>query len=92
MRGATCRQQRQCPRPARIVAAPALLHEARLPAGASGDALFIFATEDGTIQAWNQTIADPTTAVIVVPNTVPAKKKNKSPVYKGLALAMTNGE
>jgi uncharacterized protein (TIGR03118 family) len=60
------------------------------PIGTTGDALFIFATEDGTIQAWSQTIADLTTAVIVVPNTVPAKKKNKSPVYKGLALAMNS--
>ena len=58
------------------------------PIGATGDALFIFDTEDGTVQAWSQTIADPTTAVIVVPNTV--SKKNKSPVYKGLALAMSS--
>ncbi len=54
--------------------------------GTTGPALFIFATEDGTIQAWSQTVADPTTAVIVVDN---SGKKKKGAVYKGLALAMS---
>ncbi|MDO8433835.1 MAG: TIGR03118 family protein [Candidatus Binatus sp.] len=56
------------------------------PIGTTGAALFIFATEDGSIQAWSQTIADPTTAVIVVNNS----GGKKSAVYKGLALAMTS--
>jgi uncharacterized protein (TIGR03118 family) len=55
--------------------------------GSSGAALFIFATEDGTIQAWNQTIADPTTATVMVDN---SGRKKKGAVYKGLALAMTS--
>lgn len=43
--------------------------------------LFIFATEDGTIAAWNPNIADPTHAVLVVDNSQSAT----SAVYKGLA-------
>ncbi len=57
------------------------------PIGSSGAALFIFATEDGTIQAWNQTIADTTTATVIVDN---SGHKKKGAVYKGLALAMTS--
>lgn len=57
------------------------------PITTSGAALFIFATEDGTIQAWNQTIPDPTTATVLVDH---SGKKKKGAVYKGLALAMTS--
>ena len=50
-------------------------------------ARFIFATEDGTISGWNPAV-DPTNAVIMFPaKGQPASKA----VYKGLALAMSNG-
>ena len=55
------------------------------PIGTTGPSLFIFATEDGTIEAWSQTITDIGSAVIVVDNSSPKKKKGA--VYKGLALA-----
>jgi uncharacterized protein (TIGR03118 family) len=57
-----------------------------------GPALFIFATEDGTIEAWNQMIPEPDgpsplgvpdDAVIVVDNST----VGAGAVYKGLALA-----
>src|SRR6202040_815890 len=54
----------------------------------SGPALFIFATEDGTIEAWNLALTDPDSppglpddAVIVRDNS------GAGAVYKGLALA-----
>ncbi|HXY39003.1 MAG TPA: TIGR03118 family protein, partial [Vicinamibacteria bacterium] len=51
-------------------------------------ARFIFATEDGTISGWNPAV-DPTHAVIMFP----AKGQPASgAVYKGLALAMNNGQ
>ena len=54
--------------------------------GAGTSAHFIFATEDGTIAAWNAG----TSAVIKVDNsTNPSPKKGA--VYKGLALASNNG-
>ncbi len=56
--------------------------------GSSGPALFIFSTEDGTIEAWNLTIKDISSAVIVVDNSV-GKKNKGGAVYKGLALAMS---
>lgn len=55
-----------------------------------GPALFMFATEDGTIEAWNETIPDPDgssvpsdDAFIVVDNST----VGAGAVYKGLALA-----
>jgi uncharacterized protein (TIGR03118 family) len=48
----------------------------------SGAALFIFATEDGTISGWNRNV-DPTHAILEV-------DKSPGAVYKGLALA-SNG-
>jgi uncharacterized protein (TIGR03118 family) len=67
------------------------------PIGDTGPALFIFATEDGQIEAWSETIPDtdgdpvilsPTVelsddAVVVVDNS----KVGAGAVYKGLALA-----
>jgi uncharacterized protein (TIGR03118 family) len=50
--------------------------------GDLGPALFIFDTEDGTIEAWNLALSDITSAVIVVDNSGPA-----GAVYKGLAMA-----
>src|SRR2546425_5709870 len=50
--------------------------------GASGPAIFLFATEDGTISGWNPNV-DLTQAVLVVDNSA------LSAVYKGLALAET---
>jgi uncharacterized protein (TIGR03118 family) len=47
----------------------------------SGHAVFLFATEDGTISGWNPA-ADPTHAILEVNNSPAA-------VYKGLALAST---
>jgi uncharacterized protein (TIGR03118 family) len=49
--------------------------------GTNLPSLFIFATEDGTIAAWNPGIADPTHAVLVVDNSQGATDA----VYKGLA-------
>lgn len=49
-----------------------------------GPSLFIFDTEDGTIEAWNQTIPDILSAVIVVDNS--AGGGPTGAVYKGLAL------
>ena len=49
-----------------------------------GAALFVFDTEDGTIEAWNETVPDITTAVIVVDNS--AGGADTGAVYKGLAL------
>ena len=45
---------------------------------AGNPARFLFATEDGTISGWNPAV-DPTHAVVMV--------KNKTAVYKGLAIA-----
>ncbi len=52
--------------------------------GKSGAALFIFATEDGTIAAWSPAV-DRNNAILVAPNPGTA-------VYKGLALASVNGQ
>ncbi|HUK92310.1 MAG TPA: TIGR03118 family protein, partial [Blastocatellia bacterium] len=51
--------------------------------GGSGPAVFLFATEDGTISGWNPT-ANPTNAIIAVDNS------SSGAVYKGLAM-MTVG-
>jgi len=55
--------------------------------GKTGPAFFIFATEDGTISAWNPSV-NPNSAVIAVDNS-----KGGSPgdgaVYKGLAMGTT---
>jgi uncharacterized protein (TIGR03118 family) len=51
--------------------------------GNNSPALFIFATEDGTISAWNGSAGS--TAVLEVDNT----NQTTGPVYKGLALAST---
>jgi uncharacterized protein (TIGR03118 family) len=63
------------------------------PAGGDfGPSLFIFSTEDGTIEAWNTPgIPNPLTAVIVVDNS--AGGGPTGAVYKGLALEAntTNG-
>jgi uncharacterized protein (TIGR03118 family) len=53
-----------------------------------GPALFIFATEDGTIEAWNQTIPDPEGSPGVHDDaTIVADNSTTGAVYKGLALA-----
>jgi uncharacterized protein (TIGR03118 family) len=69
------------------------------PIGAFGPALFIFATEDGTIEAWNLTIPEldgtpvpnigfADDAVVVVNNTAGTTGGGAAgAVYKGLALA-----
>jgi len=55
------------------------------PAGGNfGPALFIFDTEDGTVEAWNLTIPNVLSAVIVVDNS--AGGSPTGAVYKGLAL------
>jgi uncharacterized protein (TIGR03118 family) len=48
----------------------------------SGAALFIFATEDGTISGWNRNV-DPTNAILEV-------DKSPGAVYKGLAMGSTD--
>ncbi|HVM95406.1 MAG TPA: TIGR03118 family protein, partial [Candidatus Acidoferrales bacterium] len=50
---------------------------------ASGPGVFIFATEDGTLSAWNQTV-NAAAAILTVDNS------GNDTIYKGLALA-TNG-
>jgi uncharacterized protein (TIGR03118 family) len=54
------------------------------PSDNFGSALFIFDTEDGTIEAWNQSVPDILSAVIVVDNS--ASGGPTGAVYKGLAL------
>lgn len=49
-----------------------------------GPSLFIFDTEDGTIEAWNETVPDIFTAIIVVDNSEGGAPTGA--VYKGLAL------
>jgi uncharacterized protein (TIGR03118 family) len=51
--------------------------------GASQAALFIFATEDGTISGWNPKV-DPTNAILAVDNS------GMGAVYKGLAMGSTS--
>ncbi|MGB2665386.1 MAG: TIGR03118 family protein [Candidatus Acidiferrum sp.] len=52
-------------------------------------AVFIFVTEDGTVQGWNPSV-NATTAIIKVDNSqVP--NKNKGAVYKGATIAEING-
>ena len=57
------------------------------PSDNFGSALFIFDTEDGTIEAWNETVPDILTAVIVVDNSQGGAPTGA--VYKGLALGST---
>jgi len=57
-----------------------------------GPAFFIFATEDGTIEAWNQTVPEPDgtpSPNLGVPDdaVIVADNSTASAVYKGLALA-----
>ena len=56
------------------------------PTETSVQSLFIFDTEDGTIEAWNQTVPDILSAVIVVDNS--AGGGPTGAVYKGLALGV----
>src|ERR1700738_2513232 len=53
-----------------------------VPIVAGTAALFIWATEDGTIAAWRPTLSPITGALTVVPNT----NLTTGPVYKGLAI------
>ena len=53
--------------------------------GPGSPALFIFATEDGTISGWSPNLTDRTQAAIKVPNTTSA-------VYKGIAIGSLNGK
>jgi uncharacterized protein (TIGR03118 family) len=53
-----------------------------VPIIAGTAALFIWATEDGTIAAWRPTLSPITGALTVVPNT----NLTTGPVYKGLAI------
>ncbi len=50
--------------------------------GRSGSGIFLFASEDGTISAWNP-LVDPANAVVAIDNS------DVGAVYKGLALAAT---
>ena len=57
--------------------------------GKSGPALFLFATEDGTIEGWNPTV-DPTHAVIAVDrSTLTDTAGDVGAVYKGITAATT---
>lgn len=53
--------------------------------GQTAPALFLFATEDGTIAGWNNTV-DPANAVTVV------DRSAQGAVYKGLAKGTVNGQ
>lgn len=52
--------------------------------GASGPAVFLFATEEGTISGWNPRV-NPTMSILAVDNS-----KGGKAVYKGLAIGTTN--
>jgi uncharacterized protein (TIGR03118 family) len=54
-------------------------------AGKSGPSLFLFATEDGTISGWSPSV-DLTNAVTLIDNSA------SHAIYKGLALATSNGK
>jgi uncharacterized protein (TIGR03118 family) len=54
--------------------------------GVSAPALFLFATEDGTIAGWSPSV-DRNTAILAVDNT----NTNTGPVYKGLAIGQDDG-
>jgi uncharacterized protein (TIGR03118 family) len=58
--------------------------------GDLGSALFIFDTEDGTIEAWNLELSPITSAVIVVDNSEGGSPTGA--VYKGLALATVDAQ
>jgi uncharacterized protein (TIGR03118 family) len=53
--------------------------------GRSGAALFIFATFDGTISAWNPTVA-------ATQSTITADRSNVGAVYTGLAIAVNESK
>ena len=53
-------------------------------------AVFLFATEDGTIQGWNSGV-NATTAVIEVDNLHKSPNKNYGAVYKGATIAEIGG-
>jgi uncharacterized protein (TIGR03118 family) len=53
--------------------------------GQSGPAMFLFATNDGTISGWNPNV-NPTKAIIAVDNSA------SFAIYTGLAMAVNNGE
>jgi uncharacterized protein (TIGR03118 family) len=55
--------------------------------GKSGAAIFIFATEDGTISAWSPGV-DPTNAILEVDNS--NNPAGNGAVYKGLTIATTS--
>jgi uncharacterized protein (TIGR03118 family) len=55
--------------------------------GKSGPAVFIFATEDGTLSGWNPKV-DRTNAILEVNN----PDTNTGPVYKGLASGRDKGD
>jgi uncharacterized protein (TIGR03118 family) len=57
--------------------------------GRSGQAFFIFATEDGTIAAWNPTVSLHHAILTVDRSTVVDPLGDVGAVYKGLALATT---
>jgi uncharacterized protein (TIGR03118 family) len=58
----------------------------KVPTTSTG-AVFIFATEDGTISAWNLALSDITKAVLMVDNSQVPSAGNGA-VYKGLALGV----
>jgi len=53
-------------------------------------AIFLFVTEDGTVQGWNPAVK-PTTAVIKVDNSQKPNARNGA-VYKGSTIAKINGQ
>jgi uncharacterized protein (TIGR03118 family) len=57
---------------------------------AGAPAVFIFVTEDGTVQGWNPSV-NATTAIIKVDNSQ-LPNKNKGAVYKGATIAEINGK
>ena len=56
--------------------------------GKTGPAFFIFATEDGTISAWNPNV-NPDSSVIAVDNSKGGSPTGDGAVYKGLAIGTT---
>jgi uncharacterized protein (TIGR03118 family) len=60
------------------------------PNNPKSHAIFLFVTEDGTVQGWNPAIK-PTTAVIKVDNSQVPNAKNGA-VYKGATIVEVNGK
>jgi uncharacterized protein (TIGR03118 family) len=63
--------------------------------GHTGSALFLFATEDGTISGWSPKVDNGANSVLAVDNSTTLNgygPGNQGEVYKGLAIAQVHGD